>query len=221
MIDGRAYRSLGYCLDAILSSQAIGYLDQIPSELSDLGHWNFHGDNIVLATLAQTDGYAVIDPDVSISLCDPMFGLARLLYTFVHDTAAFDYHTIRSSFYLLYTASAAAFEIELDWPRNSAGSYQSLFSGSDGGMFGDPIVAGKARLMEPSVALRLELCRLYCLLRGVKVNYVPRLRYINQDPTLFCNRTIFLFLQAVVFANRLTSGLTRGAWGVPEDLGNA
>ena len=52
-----------------------------------MGHFNFHGENILISDFKTLDKFKLIDPDTRWKILDPMFSMARYFYTYSHDTA--------------------------------------------------------------------------------------------------------------------------------------
>ena len=63
------------------------------------------------------------------------------------------------------------------------------------------------RLGRDNRLLRLKLCFLLCLLRGVNANYFEEIDFMNRKLTEFQNKSVFLFLQAILFAANLRDDL--------------
>ncbi len=206
-IDGGRYASLAWVLDQLDAQEAYALLDRGPSSIATLGHWNFHGDNLILSTLTDAASFAVIDPDVSIETCDPLFGIARFLYTFPHDTADYGQYLIHSDTFDPRWRGPPVFRVTHLWSESVYRNYAELF--------GVILAAGAAnlgrfdaRLHDPRTALRLQLCVLACLLRGVRANYEESAEFVEGRATTFRHKGLFLFLEAVRFANRLVASVS-------------
>ncbi|MFM2130549.1 MAG: hypothetical protein RL477_2095, partial [Pseudomonadota bacterium] len=202
-------RGLRDSVERIVTSDTFDRLIRKSPAISDLGHWNFHGENIILNSRFP-DGFAVIDPDVSLDECDPVFGLARLLYTFPHDTAEHTYYIINSDLLMPKgNTPRPEFEIAFTWPESTLVNYRYLYRGVlDGEMprvFDlDPRFANDARLW-----YRLNVSLLLCLLRGVSVNYKPNYPLHYGDMVHFQNEALFILLNAIELADLIAAGDNR------------
>ncbi|MDO8463214.1 MAG: hypothetical protein Q7S96_03000 [bacterium] len=195
-LDGVRYAPLAVLVDRILTSNAVGALDTGPSDIASLGHWNFHGDNLVLEDLARAAAFRVIDPDVRMATADPLYGVARFAYTFPHDTADYQQYLIRSS---LYTSGAPDFRITFLWPEVAYRHYVEQFAPfvapTD-----DALVALDPRFADGRMRLRFRLSYLQCLLRGVSANYERAVEFVDGEATAFRHASTLLFLHALRFA---------------------
>ncbi|MDO8435353.1 MAG: hypothetical protein Q7S89_01595 [bacterium] len=201
-INGERYPSLRTLLDRIGTSSALAALQERPSFIASLGHWNFHGDNIIINDIQLSDRFKVIDPDVSIDENDPLYGIARFLYSFPHDTAEYEQYLIHSPVFVHSPAIEPVYEIRSLWPevvhRNYAGMFASVFATGD-----DGIAARDTRFADPMTLVRLKLALLYCLVRGVNANYEETIEFIEGRMTEFRHKSTLLYLHAVLFADRL------------------
>lgn len=197
VLNGERLDGLTVVLKRIFASPRFAALDQTASFISRLGHWNFHGDNVLLADLEDARAFRVIDPDINIDACDPLFGIARFLYSFPHDSAEYRKYVIRESD--PRRKGLREFEIQYLWPQRVFDNYSRLFLS----IYADnPIGITEIddRYQDATTLHRLKLCFLYCLLRGVYANYEPQTEVIK---TGFRNKGTYLYLQAVRFANHL------------------
>lgn len=204
-VDGQAYSPLKESLERIFSSARFAALDDLPSFISTLGHWNFHGDNIILESSDRINDFKVIDPDVNIEKCDPLFGLARFLYSFPHDTVDYRQYIIRSK---MLTATdeneAADFRITYLWPQVVYCNYASLFKALKVKESSE-LQLLDSRFEDPLLLYRLKICMLYCLLRGVCANYEEVVEFVDGDSTAFRNKSMYLFLQLLMFSYYLAN----------------
>jgi len=202
IINGRELPGLDTLLGTIFDERTVAALNAEPSFISELGHWNFHGDNIIVGDDGLSDLH-IIDPDAGIDTCDPMFGLARFLYTFPHDSADYEKYLIQSQVFSLMDGGEQRFDIKLLWSPTAHDAYAKLF-GAFPRLPADSLVAIDRRFGEGMAATRLKLCFLFCLLRGVRANYSEQIEFENSELTEFRNKAVFLLLQAIQFANELT-----------------
>ena len=86
-IGSKFYNKLENSLEKILSNKNFINLDKENKFLVDTGHFNFHGENILISDIKSPDNFKLIDPDTRWKILDPMFSLARYFYTYWHDTA--------------------------------------------------------------------------------------------------------------------------------------
>jgi len=198
VINGKPRISLSRCLERIYRSNVFGQLNQMTSSISVLGHWNFHAENILLT---DRDGsFRVIDPDAKIDVSDPMFGLARLLYSFPHDTAENRQYLIETDVLVPNEPQSNQFDVHFKWPESVIENYAPLYAGMTGkGAYAPAFLDD--RLAEPVMAARLDLCFLLCLLRGVAINHDTDFRVMDDSLRTFQNKGVFLFLTATDFAN--------------------
>ncbi|MCH7549953.1 MAG: RHS repeat protein [Candidatus Krumholzibacteriota bacterium] len=188
--------------DEVFRSAMFRDLNMEPAFISDLGHWNFHGDNIILKDLGKPYAFRVIDPDINLERCDPLFGIARLFYSFPHDTADYHQYVIQAPIFASSEADRVDFLVDFLWPRLVYEKYARLFScvyELDDGQ----LRSIDNRLSLSALMFRLKLNYLYCVMRGVNANYDERIEFVDRNITEFRNKAIFLYLQALVFAAHL------------------
>ncbi len=203
IINGQSYQSFAKTLDIIFHSKIFNDLNAQPSFISALGHWNFHGDNVILGESENIEEFKVIDPDISIGDCDPLFGIARFLYSLPHDTADYIQYINFSKVFLPSAETPVEFRVRSLWPEAVHQNYQRLFCSfyeKDGLVMAEM----DSRYKKGHLLNRLKLCFLYCLMRGVSANYREEIEFIDGRITEFRNKSIFLYLQALMFANHLS-----------------
>ena len=83
-IENKYYQKLENSLDKIFSKKVFLDLDNQDKFLVDMGHFNFHGENILISDLKKLDKFKLIDPDTRWKILDPMFSMARYFYTYLH-----------------------------------------------------------------------------------------------------------------------------------------
>ncbi len=201
-INGKSYAPLSEMVEKIFSSQLFELVEGGSSCISKLGHWNFHGDNILMESAERVSELSVIDPDTKIEIGDPIFGLARFLYTFPHDTADYEQYVIHSHAITNTFLNADEFQITYLWPQVVYERYAALYEvfSKDSAY---ALSAWDERLADARVQARLKLNKLFCLLRGVNANYKDEIEFVNGDGSKFRHKGIYLYLQACMFANKL------------------
>jgi hypothetical protein len=202
VVNGVKLHALTENLQRILASKPVCDLAYTQPPVSPLGHWNFHSQNILLAA-DRPDGFAIIDPDSSLAICDPMFGLARLLYSFVHDCAEANSYEIAADPLPAFPGNACRFEAMIHVSPAAIEAYRPLFLGLARQEQNSHIGSLDVRLANPREKLRLELNLLLCLLLGVAVNHEPSPRLIEDDLSRFHHAGLFLLLNAMMMAEKL------------------
>jgi hypothetical protein len=202
IINGVKLHALAENVQRLLDRPAVRSLALSPPPVSALGHWNFHSQNILIAP-ERPGGFAIIDPDSSLAVCDPMFGLARLLYSFVHDCSEADSYEIASDPLPAFPRNGWRITATLQAPPGAIEAYRPLYLGLFGQEQTAQIGLLDPRLAEPREKLRLDLNLLLCLLRGVAVNHEPSLRPIDGDLSRFRHAGLFLLLNAMALAQEL------------------
>jgi hypothetical protein len=201
-VNGVKLRSLGKCLEEIFSSDIFLRLDKELSFMSTLGHWNFHSENILISDKSNKTNFFVVDPDPHIDLGDPLFGLARLLYSFPHDTSEHEKFEITSDAFLPNFDGADEFFVHSSWSGQVIKNYNLLFAGLDGEGYYE-LEKLDDRLQNPIVAARLDLNLLLCLVRGVSINHDSNLTYLNDSLRTFRSNGLYLFLTSISYANQI------------------
>ena len=193
-------------VNEIFDHPSIKRLDEFDSFVSDIGHWNFHGDNILINNLTETKNFSIIDPDINLDTCDPLFTLARFIYTYQHDTADYGQYLIQSDFLEPSSMGNNYFIVKTMWPEVIFNAYTKLFCS----IF-SPYKSEKNdfinRLDDENELLRFELNYLLCLLRGINANYNDTFTMPSNKLNFFQNNGIFLYIQTVLFANELKDRL--------------
>ncbi len=200
VVNGRPLRSLKWCLARIFESPAFHRLNRGGSNIAVLGHWNFHAENIIIGDEARAERFHVIDPDAKIDVSDPLFGLARLLYSFPHDTAENGRYTVETDAFLPNAAECNRFDITYDWPRQVIDNYSPLYTDLADKTRNVPSFLDQ-RLADAGLAARLDLSFLLCLLRGVSINHDTYFKVLDDSLRTFRNTGVLLFLTAINYAN--------------------
>ncbi|NQU59383.1 MAG: phosphotransferase [Rhodospirillales bacterium] len=204
VINGQKRKSLSWCFDKIFSSSMFAKLNDGPSTISILGHWNFHAENIILPTGTDPSGFYVIDPDPKIDVSDPLFSLARLFYSFPHDTAEQNQYYIETDALIPSSPNSNKFNVHYTWPKNVIESYGALYTGIVEGNHFNPALLDP-RLADLKMSVRLDLCFLLCLLRGTSINHSNEFWVVDENLTKFQNSSVLMFLNVVEFANLVVS----------------
>src|SRR3989338_520950 len=200
VINGPRMAPLKDVLQRIVSSPILARIERVPSCISSLGHWNFHGDNILLESVERAADVRVIDPDTKIEQGDPLFGLARFFYTFPHDTADYGQYVIHSSMMTRLQTGTADMDITCLWPHVVYEQYQ-IFSRAF--LDAQELISLDARFADERLRARLILNMLLCLLRGVSANYDEAIEFVEGSGTAFRHKGIFFYLQACLFASTI------------------
>lgn len=145
-------------------------------------HNNYHGGNIIVSS--GLDNYRLIDPDVSVTNCDTTFGLARFLYTDVHEQCEHNLYLIDS----------------IEKSDEAYGRFD-LKEASEG--LSPPFEALKIvdnifnRLPNEETTIRLKLSLLRSLIRGIFANHETHIT--NESSKGFSNKSVFLYLNTLIF----------------------
>lgn len=198
-IGGKEYHSLTSLFKNIFLLGPIMKLDKNSSFISDLGHWNFHGENVLIADIKYPYPFMLIDPDIKFNLHDPIISLARFMYTFLHDTASHDQYVINSNIFN-DNCKINDFNITFLWPESVLEKYQAVF---DFNNFNLNSAVMPEFFSSLESCLRLKLNFIHCLLVGVLANYQKNINFVDDSLCVFQNSGIFLYLQAIIFANNI------------------
>ena len=192
-IENKYYKKLEDSLDKIFSKKAFLELDKKDQFLVDLGHFNFHGENIIISNPKIIENFKLIDPDSRWKILDPMFSIARYFYTFSHDTAEKKKYYIKSNIFdLKSNHKAFYFNTKILWPNEVHKVYKKMFDTN--------IIKKKVDRIEK---FRFNLSYLLCLLRGINANYEEKIFFLNNDSELLQNNGIFFSLLAIKYAHEI------------------
>ena len=200
-INGEAVESLDTLIEEILQSPKIEELNKIGSFTASLGHWNFHGDNILIEDSSKPENFRMIDPDVSMDENDPFFSLARFFYTFPHDSSDYEQYLIESNILEPDQDEEVYFNIRYLWPETVSNQYRNIFSMIEPGKTSE-LVKYIPVLDDKNYQLRLWINYLYCLIRGVKANYEDTIVIPMNDVNLLRNKGVYLYIQSILFAKK-------------------
>lgn len=204
-INGHVRKGLRFSVERIIDSPAFDRAIRKQPAIAGLGHWNFHGENIIL-NAAFSEGFAIIDPDVSLDECDPMFGLARLLYSFPHDSAERSEYLISSDLLMPRGGTIdGRFDVSFTWPEQVMENYRFLYRGVLDGKLPQVYTLDRRFASDSRLWYRLQISLLLCLLRGVGVNYKSAYPLNYGDMTHFQNEAVFLLLNAIELADMIVS----------------
>ena len=144
-------------------------------------HNNFHGGNIILDE--QTSSFHIIDPDISISICDTTFAIGRFLYTRTHEKCE------RGEQYFNKVEAADQETVKVNLKRTSDHGEE---------LFEDIHDALEMIVLLDTVTMRRRvwLSLFQTLLRGIKANYSSSLTMYGK--TDFCHGSSYLFLCLII-----------------------
>ena len=184
------FKSLNYLLTKTLEHKKIKILDSDKNYFSFLGHFNFHGENIILGNIKKNDKFFIIDPDSRWRCLDPMFAFARFFYTFDHDTIEYQNYHIKSNLFDLSKKKRNNFQITYDWPKRILKNYKNVFNRN--------IFFKKEKEF---LKKRFDLNFLLCLLRGINSNYEEKVDFTKKRINIFRHSSIYLALITIRFLN--------------------
>ena len=192
-IGNKIYNKLENSLNKIFSKKVFLDLDKQDKFLVGVGHFNFHGENILISDLKALNKFKLIDPDTRWKVLDPMFAMARYFYTYSHDTAEKKNYYIKSNFFDLKSNNRNFyFNIKTLWPDKVDKVYKKMF---------DPYLI-KTRLNRFE-KIRFSLSYLLCLLRGINANYEEKITFFKNKNDLLQNNGIFFSLLAIKYAHQI------------------
>ena len=127
-IGNKYYNKLENSLNKIFSKKNFLDLDKQDQFLVDLGHFNFHGENIIISDLKAANKFKIIDPDTRWKILDPMFSMARYFYTYSHDTAERKNYYIKSNIFDIKSINKDfCFNTKILWPNKVYKVYNKIF----------------------------------------------------------------------------------------------
>lgn len=198
IINNRKYLNISKCLEKIFNSKRILNLQKDYKYLSNINHCNFHGGNIIFSN-KKFDDFKVIDPDSSWKRNDPFFSLARLLYTYPHDTMELDkYLLVSKDFERKDRKNPISFKIKHTWSKKIEKNYQIIFKS----FFDDPLKKNNINnRLEKNEFLRLNLALILCFLRGINANHQPKINFVTNRSHKFENKGLYLYLFFIIYLN--------------------
>ena len=193
-IENKYYNKLENSLNKILSKKNFLDLDKQDQFLVDLGHFNFHGENIIISDLKAVNKFKLIDPDTRWKILDPMFSMARYFYTYSHDTAEKKNYYIKSNIFdLKNTDKNFYFNTKILWSKEVDKVYKKMFDIN--------LIKKKINKFEK---LRFNLSYLLCLMRGINSNYEEKITFFKNKGNLLQNNGIFFSLLAIKYAHQIS-----------------
>jgi len=194
-IENKYYNKLENSLNKIFSKKNFLDLDKQDKFLVDIGHFNFHGENILISDLKALDKFKLIDPDTRWKILDPMFSMARYFYTYSHDTAEKKNYYIKSNIFDLKSNNKIFyFNTKILWTDEVHKVYKKMFDKN--------LLKKKINRFEK---LRFGLSYLLCLLRGINANYEEKITFFKNKNDLLQNNGIFFSLLAIKYAHQIAN----------------
>ena len=191
-IENKYYIKLVDSLDKIFSKKNFLNLDKQNKFLVDMGHFNFHGENILISNLKAPNKFKLIDPDTRWKILDPMFSMARYFYTYSHDTAEKKNYYIKSNIFDFKNNKNFYFDTKMLWKHEVDRTYKKMFDIN--------LIKKKLNKVEK---LRFNLSYLLCLLRGINANYEEKITFFKNRNELLQNNGIFFSLLAIKYAHQI------------------
>ena len=192
-INGKKYKNINFYLKKIFKNKKIKKLYNATSFLSKLGHWNFHGGNIIFPNTKNYKKFYLIDPDATWSLNDPFFSLARFIYTYPHDTMEYNKYFISSDD--LKKKNKLNFQIGSLWKKNILKNYKLVFSQLDTKSLKNNLLLNQLNKEE---CIRLNLSLILCFIRGINSNFEEKINFLNNKNLKFQNKGIYLYLLTIL-----------------------
>ena len=88
---------------------------------------NFHGGNIIFPT-NKINNFSIIDPDPHGAIMILFFSIARLIYTFPHDTMEYDKYYLQSEDFIRKDRKKPiSFKILYKWNKKIYYNYNNVF----------------------------------------------------------------------------------------------
>ncbi len=204
-IDDLEYHNLNYYLNIILNSETFKKIYKSNFYLSNIGHWNFHGGNIIYPDINKNiKTFYLIDPDATWKINDPFFSIARYVYTYVHDTIENKKYYIVSKSYKNLKSVKHAFKTKIIWSSIIKKRYENNFS-----EFFILKDKKKLNLLNENEKFRLKICILLCLLRGINSNFEKKIQIIDDKGIKFKNNSIYILLTLLKFLKTFTNEISK------------
>lgn len=197
VIDDKMHKPLRELLFAISNHKNLLQLNTLPSFITSIGHFNFHGDNLILD---KAGFFRFIDPDIAIYNHDPIFSMARFFYSYIHDTGDYDQYHIETNMLQLNEIQTLTFTNKILWPVSINNNYEQIF-----GKMGNVIQINQ--FGDPNMLLRLNLNYLFCLLRGVNANYEVEFKLTGTNTNIIKHKSLFLLLNTIKFSSSFLKSL--------------
>ena len=204
LINNNSFLNINNCLKKILSSKKIKLASKNYNYLSKNNHWNFHGGNIIFPSY-KIRNFSIIDPDSSWSYNDPFFSIARLIYTFPHDTMEYDKYYLQSDdFFRKNKKKPISFKIKYTWGKKIYHNYVNVFK--DFFNYFDKKNFFYKRLNNIEF-IRLNLSLILCFLRGINANHQPKINFLKKKSNNFQNKGLYIYLFFLIYLNKFTKKL--------------
>ena len=192
MINNIKYKNLNFLLYKVLENKKMKVVNTNQNYFSFLGHFNFHGENIIIENLKKNPNFFLIDPDSRWQCLDPMFALARFFYTFDHDTFEKKKYFIKSNIFDLSKKKNNIFYIKFIWKSLSLSNYKKILDKKN-------FFKQEANFYKQ----RFNLNYLLCLMRGVNSNYEENIEFPTKKINYFRHSSIYLSLIIIKFLHEL------------------
>ena len=202
-IDDSVYNNIDFYLRKIFKSKPFSNLDEQKNFLSKIGHWNFHGGNIIFPTIKKFKNFYLIDTDATWKINDPFFSLARFVYTYPHDTIENNKYYIFSKSFKNINYSKANFKIIIRWNEKVKKNYVKNFS-KFYNLKKKNIYFNSLNRCE---IFRLKISLILCLLRGINTNSQNEIKFIDNQCNKFQNHGVFLLLILIKYLKSLNNNI--------------
>ena len=193
IINNIRYKNFNNLLYKVLQSKKMEIVNSNKNYFSFLGHFNFHGENILIENLKKSSNFFIIDPDPRWQCLDPMFSLARFFYTFDHDTFEKKKYIINSNLLNLSKKKKYIFKIKHMWKKLPYYNYRKILNRKK--FFKHETNFYRARF---------NLNYLLCLMRGVNSNYDENIDFPSKKINYFRHSSIYLSLITIKFLHELS-----------------
>ncbi len=203
-INYNSFLNISICLKKIFKSKKVTNLKKKYNFICYINHWNFHGGNLLLPN-CKIENLKIIDPDSSWKYNDPFFSLARLIYTFPHDTMEYDKYYLKSSDFAIKNAKKSiSFQIKYTWKNIALKNYELIFNPFFKNL--DNKNNFKNKLNEEEF-LRFNLSLILCFLRGINANHQDKINFFSDKSNNFQNKGLYLYLFFLIYLNKFTNKL--------------
>lgn len=176
-INGFEYKSFDSIINTITS---IVKQKKIKQNLFQVGHWNFHGDNIIIDD--QSNLY-LIDPDTNWRQVENKFSMARYYYSFPHDTIHYGKYIINN---VGINRNSSEFFVRHTWNDLAYKKYKILFNYiyCNGDLAND---------------FSLNLNFILCMIRGISANMNDVIKFSSYGNSN--NDGLYLYLFSLNYFN--------------------
>ena len=205
LINNKIYHNISHCLNVIFNTKKIKSLKKYYNSICFVNHWNFHGGNIIFPK-KKINKFMLIDPDSSWKYNDPFFSIARLIYTYPHDTMEYDkYFLVSKDFLKKIKKKPISFKIKYNWGSKIKKNYESIFSNFYNNFDKKNLIFSK---LSETEFLRFNLSLILCFLRGINANYQPKVNFLMDKSNNFQNKGLFIYLFFLIFLNKFTKKIS-------------